>query len=659
VSKAGLIYKKELKDTLRDRRTLATMFLVPMVAYPLMLIFGSEAIVAQHKALVVNVTALPGVPAEITEALVGDNLLYSAPETTIEGTEREQAIALLQSHDVVIAASATAAEALAGLGSAPLTLYFDESAPKADEKRQIVETQLRGLARSISRRRLAAHALPASTIAPMTIEAVSIARAERSGNRVLGLILPTLVLTFIAVSCFYPAVDLTAGEKERKTLATLLSSPVRIIDVVLGKYLAVLTVGSFAGLLNVTVLGLTMLRLMVSADEGNLRFEATPLMVIGILLSVIALAGPVAAVMLGAASLARSFRDASTLLTPVLLVCLMPLALTMSPDTRLSSQWAAVPLAGAALLIRALLAGEASIRQLVLVLLTSASLTTFLLFLVTRIFADERALFSNEGRRADLKSVLLSPPPASVASAAAFAGIVFILHYYGGLLLVIWPAVIAVPVTQVLAQIAPAALLARWMRPRIAGATLLGLSAPSLLAIVAAVLVGAGAWLGVSLPAAWLTDAIFAGQAEAAEGFAKALDLGEISLVQKVLAFAIVPAICEELAFRGAVYGLLAGRLSPKLTVLVQAVIFGAFHGSVHRLLPTTLLGGVLGDLRRRTGSIVPGIVVHALTNSILMIIDDRGGDFLAFVASPSAFPIVGLALVGAGLWMARGPRSE
>jgi sodium transport system permease protein len=75
-------------------------------------------------------------------------------------------------------------------------------------------------------------------------------------------------------------------------------------------------------------------------------------------------------------------------------------------------------------------------------------------------------------------------------------------------------------------------------------------------------------------------------------------------------------------------------------------VVFGLFHGSVYRFLPTALLGLVLGELRRRSGSILPGVVAHAMTNTTLIVIDGRFPDVATALASPSAWALAGLALV-------------
>jgi sodium transport system permease protein len=190
-------------------------------------------------------------------------------------------------------------------------------------------------------------------------------------------------------------------------------------------------------------------------------------------------------------------------------------------------------------------------------------------------------------------------------------------------------------------------LLAAWMRSVVPPKALLGLGGIGLRGGLGAVAIGAGAWLGISLPAAWLTALMFPGQAEASEAFSAALDLSSTPLLALILALAIVPAIAEELLFRGAIYRLMTATSSARAAVVAQALVFGVFHGSIYRFLPTALLGLVLGELRRRTGSVVPGMIAHAMTNAIILLIDQRAPeDVTELLTAPTLWAFAGLALV-------------
>jgi ABC-2 type transport system permease protein/sodium transport system permease protein len=92
---------------------------------------------------------------------------------------------------------------------------------------------------------------------------------------------------------------------------------------------------------------------------------------------------------------------------------------------------------------------------------------------------------------------------------------------------------------------------------------------------------------------------------------------------------AVVPAIFEELCFRGFIFGALRTRLSALLTIVVSALLFGVFHEILYsgRLLPSTFLGLVLGWVRLRTRSVLPAILLHALNNGLLLTVAYYGNE--------------------------------
>ncbi|MCK6548457.1 ABC transporter permease subunit [Myxococcota bacterium] len=617
------IYKKELVDTLRDRRTLAMMLLVPMVGYPLALLATSETIsvmAERAEAREVHAVVAGALPKGTVEALErAPKLTVRVETTTVATSSLTVARALLadEDADVVLFAEAGAADALDGAGTARIT--------------------------------------PPSTARPLRVERRSLATGADVGNQLASTMLPALVLVFIAISCFYPAVDLTAGEKERKTLATLLTAPVRPLDIVVGKYLAVVTVGTLAGLLNVLVLALTLFRVIAAhPDRASAAFSIGPGTWIALFFSVLLVALPVGALMLATATLARSFRDASTLLTPVLLLTTAPAVMASMPSFELTGTFAVVPLANAALLMKALILGRATLGLSAVVVAATFVTTAAILLFAARIFTDERVLFSTEGKRADLTTVLVAPPPIAVSTALVLASVVFVGNYYGGLVGGdLEPAGIVV-VTQLVAHVLPATLFALWLRPHIRPSELLALSPPRPLGLAAGVVLGLGAWLGISLPAAWLGALFLPGQREAAEALRAALGLDQLPFVVALAVLAVLPAIAEELVFRGALFGLLRRSVSPITALVAQALVFGAMHGSVFRVLPTGALGVALGLLVVRTGSIWPAVVAHALTNGILLTIDRLGTpDAADLLSGPTPLALAGVAAVAAGLALA------
>lgn len=652
---ALVVYKKELKETLRDRRTLAAMVLVPMVLYPATVLITTEAMVAEQRTAdegQLSVGAPPELPQDLAQFLASQprlqfTSLASGPYDTARARQELQG-----GLHVLITVNATSAEALRQDRTADLKLYVDATQPSGDGPESRMRAILRDYSRSTVRRRLQAHALEPELARPLKIDVRSVATPDERGNHLLGMILPSLVLLFVALSSLYPAIDLTAGEKERKTLATLLTTPVPLSQLVLGKLLAVVTVGTLAGALNVSALGLTFLRVMHGAAPATqVSFEIGLGTILGFVGAVLAAAFPLAALMLLFASFARSFRDANLLLTPVLLLAMAPAGLVMLPGAELDSAFCLVPIANAALWMKALLSGTVSADRVLLVILSSAGSTAFMAAAVVRAFGDERALFSVQGRRADFARLLFEPPRPGLGSALAFVAVGFTMSFFVGLLSSGQP-IVTVVLTQVLGYLLPAVGLAVWMRSRMRPHRMLGLSPPPPAALVAGVMVGASGWLGLSLPGAWLTDFVAGGQADAAAALAAALQLADSPFWVLIAALALLPAIAEELGFRGVLYRLLG---STRTAVLIQAVLFGLVHGSIYRFLPTFLLGLALGALRRRSGSVWPGVIAHALSNGIVLAIGRYGGPQIeAQLKAPSLWVFVGLAVLISGFVVLR-----
>jgi sodium transport system permease protein len=666
-----VIYRKELIDTLRDRRTLATMLLVPMVAYPLTLLLTTETIAVKmrqeelHEAHAVVAGTVPEGASAALESAEGIRL----ERATITDTEAVARTILAEDGvDVVVASSTAARSAIDRDGTAEITLYFDPTKSYSDAAVRRVQGALDGWATSLVGERMRAHDLPESAATPVAIERRSIATEKAVGSQMASMALPALILVFIAISSFYPAVDLVAGEKERRTLATLLCAPIRAIDIVLGKYFAVVTVGTLAGLLNVVVLSLTLLRVVGEhADAGSaIGFSLPGLRIMAMLPLVPLISLPIGALMLFVASLARSFRDASYLLTPVLLVAIAPASLCSLPGFELTPLFAAMPLANAALFMKALLQDKATIESALIVTVSSLAFTLLMLFFCARVFSDERVLFSRSGRRAELSLLFFRPPPASVSTGLVFASAIFIANYYGGFFTEGWPPLEAIAFTQATAHLCPAILLALWMRRSIDPRDLLRTHVPTARATFAGIAIGLGAWLGVSLPAGWLTSYLIPGQSEAARQFAEALGLDEIALTSSILCFAVLPALAEEIAFRGVLLGLfehasVSKKVGPRSAVIAQAALFGLMHGSVFRFLPTALLGLLLGTLAQKSRSIWPSALAHAMTNGILIGIEQAGPDWLApIVERPTPFALVGVVWVALGFWvLMRNPASR
>jgi sodium transport system permease protein len=317
------------------------------------------------------------------------------------------------------------------------------------------------------------------------------------------------------------------------------------------------------------------------------------------------------ALFLAVAAFARDFKDGQNALTPLYVPVLLVSGVTALPGFELSPWTAFVPVINVALLIKALFVGEAPADLVFLVLLASALWAALALLLAARVFARENVLL---GGKESLRS-LLAPVrvpggvPGAGLALTLFAG-VLVASFYGGLL--VEHASMAVQLVVIEYGFFLAPVLAAVALFRLSPRATLALRAPSLRAVVGGLLIGASSWtlavLSVRLvpPPRELVDRL---------GDAILVDARPFPVV--VLLIAVTPAICEEMLFRGFVFGGLR-RHGPAVAVLVSAALFAFAHGSIYRMLPTFLLGVGMGWARYRSGSIVPGILIHTLNNGLV-----------------------------------------
>jgi ABC-type Na+ efflux pump permease subunit len=180
------------------------------------------------------------------------------------------------------------------------------------------------------------------------------------GRFILGLMLPLFFVIMVAIGSFYPAVDATAGERERGTWETLMTVAVPRTSVVTAKYLYVATFGCLAGSLNLIAVTATMgpvLAPLMARTGERLEFSV-PLTAIPVMLaSAVLLAGFVAAGMMLFASFARTFREGQSMITPFYMLILLPVMFLQTPGLRFSMALASVPVINVTMMVREAITG--------------------------------------------------------------------------------------------------------------------------------------------------------------------------------------------------------------------------------------------------------------------------------------------------------------
>jgi ABC-2 type transport system permease protein/sodium transport system permease protein len=501
----------------------------------------------------------------------------------------------------------------------------------------------------------------------------------------MATLVPMILILMTITGAVYPAIDLTAGERERGTLEALMAAPVPRLGLLFAKYLAVLTVAMLTALVN--ILGMTIT--VFSTGLGKALFGEQGLslgavaMVFGLL---VLFAAFFSAVLLCVTSFARSFKEAQAYLIPLMLVSMAPGFLSIVPGLELNAWLSVAPLANIVLLARDVLAGHAHPLWAFIAIATTWLYAAAALGLAARIFGSDSILYGSQSSWSDLfqRPEKLLDQPTMAGGVACLAVIVPLYVVASGTLAQLTSRSMAgqllagATMLLVLFVLVPL-VMARWQGVEpFAG---FQLRWPSALGIVGAAILGCSlaplAFELIILSQQFGIATI--GQEQLAEKAPLVNRLvaqwRELSPILVFAAIALVPAIAEEFFFRGYLLGAFRGRLPAWLAILFTALAFGLFHASVgglvalERVLASTMLGIVLGWVCWTTRSVLPGMLLHFLNNAFVVSLVYWGDGFKSLgwdAEGQQHLPAMwlaaaaGTALVGAALvYLSRRPAAN
>ncbi len=664
-----LILLREVRDQLRDRRTLFMIAVLPLLLYPLLgMSFLQMSTFMKEKptrVLVVGGRGLPESPPlfeDMENKRFATNLFSNADRADLLELEfaadepdedaatpdqqRAAARAAVQSGDFEAAVyfapefsgqlalfRQLVAERMARTPAEDGTQTMAESllqvpSPEiiyttAREKSQITYARLSEVLRrwtvEIGQQNLQERGVPRSATMPFEVTPADVAdETGYQGAALWSKILPVLLLIWAMTGAFYPAIDLCAGEKERGTLETLLSSPAQRSEIVMGKLMTVMVFSAITAALNLLSIALTGCLVLVQIPQ----FGPPPISaVLWLSLALIPVSALFSALCLALAAFARSTKEGQYYLMPLLLVT-MPLAIfPMAPSVELTLGNSLIPITGIVLLLRTLLAGDhwlALQYSPPVILVTCACCWASIRWAVDQ-FNSESVLF-RESERLDvglwLKHLIRDRRPTPTVAMAFFAGAtILLIRFFMGFAMSMPAtfgqfALIAL-VSQLVVILAPTVLMTTTLTlsPR---KTLL-LYRPRWTTIPAAALLA----LALHPTATLLRDLVVRlyPMGEEMAGLESALQGG--TFWQLLLIIAVAPAICEELAFRGFVLSGLRHMGHRWRAIIISSLFFGLTHPMLQQSLVACLVGIVIGYIAVQTGSILPGMIYHMIHNGL------------------------------------------
>lgn len=685
-----LIYMREMRDQLRDRRTLFTITVLPLLLYPLLgMLMMQVAQFKRDQTVRVHIVGLEHWPdnARLVRKKTTDPHSHA---TLVAGEDGQKDAALIEVEADSWPVGADSAEVLAvarqalddGIFDAVMIIepefkellskrrsnVRDEDASASDMDAEITSSSLgseqrreeeispglqlvANMARDRSQlavRRLqsvlrewqqtwVSRQLADAGMNPVLVEPLEVKQndtSERSVRRAMlwSKILPFIMLVWALTGAFYPAIDLCAGEKERGTLETLLSSPARRKEIVWGKLFTIATFSMLSALLNLLSMHLTagfIVEQLVTQGAPQLAeaFGRLPLHAFGwLVLLLLPMSAFFSALALAVAALARSTKEGQYYLMPLLLFTLPLVCLPMIPSLDLNLATSMVPVSGAILLVRALIEGrftEAFIHLPVVITVTATCCLLAIRWAV-RQFESESVMFSESERwnfQIWIRQVWRDRGIVASPSEALLCGLIilvamFFSQFIAGPSDLTWHTLAErAVITQIGLILTPCLLMAIFLTRSLRQA--LRLHRVPIDHLAAAVILGLALHPSYVLLGQAISSTLQIGTETQQVLDAVGRLINDQPLWSVLLVLALLPACCEELTFRGFIFGGLLRNNGVMRAIICSAILFGLAHSFLQQSIAAGIMGLLLGVIAWRTGSVVCTMLIHVVNNSL------------------------------------------
>jgi sodium transport system permease protein len=282
--------------------------------------------------------------------------------------------------------------------SPTIRIFSDQSQLEVNVASGRIETALNQLKEAKIKNELQRAGVPERILTPFTMEKVNTAPPQKMSGMFIGTMIGYMFVTFMLMGAMYPAIDMTAGEKERRTMEMLLSSPAGRGEIVFGKILVAITASFTASVLTIISFGISFFFGMKGFKSGRqpqlimeIPLDAKTFGLIFV--SIIPMAILSATLMIAIATMAKSYKEAQSYLTPLLLVAIIPAMVSLIPGVKLNAGMALIPIVNFSQLIKEIMLGDWSWTGFTLTLLSNLIYAAIAFTAAVMVFKNERILF--------------------------------------------------------------------------------------------------------------------------------------------------------------------------------------------------------------------------------------------------------------------------
>lgn len=673
------LVKKEMLDVLRDKKTVLMMLVVPLVLYPLIYIgvmqvmaFISSNMETQNYKIVVEAQDEGALLSKLAEAKTQNKQNTQKEATEKEATEKkatEKEADDAPSYEITIVDAASISDYETALneeeidayisgqmqeGKMQYDVYYLSSETNSAYAADLVMDILDELREDMTRQKLTDEGMNVQAILePISYEKQDAASSEQSLGSIMGSILPFMLVVSLLIGTMYPAIDTTAGERERGTLETILTLPVTNRQLILSKFITVAAIGVVSALLNILSMGaiaVYMYKLMdLQTEVAALDLAKFVPAILVCVLAVFAFSLFISAITMCVTSFAKSYKEANNYITPLMLVVMFVGYVGFIPNLELTRTMAMVPVANICLLIKNIMVFKIDYGAIAVVLLSNVAYAIVAILFLSKIYDSEAILFSDGKAGLQLferRENLKKGGVPTVSDVWFVVALTLLLVLYAGSILQVRFGLAGVLGTQMIILLVPLFMVVYTKRDI---RQTYGFRGTGAVGYLGAVLLIAGLFL-VNIVISTGLMKLLPDSVENVETTFSGI-LGGNALTALIV-IAVAPAVCEELLFRGVILHSLKAKYRVSTAIIITAALFGVFHMSLVKFIPTGLLGLALCIVVWWTDSIYPAMLMHFINNAVsvaVMYYPEQVGKILPVLNKNTLSVVDVLCLCAAG----------
>ncbi len=389
------VFKKEMLDSIRDRRTIVFMIVIPLLLFPILfrvMVSVEKSQADKERAKRLRVACIDhGNAADFVATLRGRDDVAMVPAVPVDSLA---ALIKADSLDGAFVFAQTFDQDVAAMRPGRVDFYYTSTDDRANVQDRL-RKPLEDYEKRLLAQRFARLELDSTVVDAVDLRSQNVASMEERVGKAVGGMLPYIFIIFCFMGAMYPAIDLGAGEKERGTMETLLTAPVNRFHILLGKFGVVV----LSGLVSASV---SMLGLFIAIKQSNevpQQFMDIIMKMLGwdTIVLVLSLLLPLtiffAGILLSVSLTARSFKEAQSMISPLNIAVIVPAAIGLVPGIKMSYATAAIPILNVSLATKEIIAGTMQTPHLVVVYASLIALALLSLYGSVWWFKRESTIF--------------------------------------------------------------------------------------------------------------------------------------------------------------------------------------------------------------------------------------------------------------------------